>query len=108
MGEIEVNNLSMIYLICGMLMAAFSVQKIVPFISVVLFIKPLNTTGMSEKRIAQTTATVESVRKRIGRSGLPDSWIIPVLAVSCTVICLWRGVIWPVTLGKMIWKVLRE
>lgn len=102
------NSLSMIYLICGLLMSIYWAQKIVPFISAVLFNKPFDTTGMSEKRIAETTATVESMRKKIGRSGLPDSWIVPVLAVSCTVICLWRGVIWPVTLGKMIWKVLRE
>lgn len=93
-----------LYVGLGLGWAILSAKQIIPVLRHALYDTPMNTKGLSEKRVTGIKVTLEKFKKLIQDSMLPNSWIVPILTVSVMLACLERGLFWPISVAKYVIK----
>lgn len=93
-----------LYVALGLGWAILSAKQIIPMMRHALYDTPVNIKGMTEKRASEVKDLTVKFKKRIQDSMLPDSWIVPILSISIMLICLERGLFWPISVVKYVIK----
>ena len=94
----------MLYAALGLGWAYISAKQIIPAIRSTLHDTPVNIQGLSPERALKLQEFTKNLKKRLNESMLPDSWLIPILAICVLLICLERGLLWPISVVKYVIK----